>query len=855
MDDTSQLTNLESGPTITPNGRQLVTEMMLTDRELPAVQSFLKLVARRMPSFSFAASAEFNHFIRTVIHEAQRYPTLPPRLIFPHLTYRRIKAIITRASLRQKKNRKLLWRNATIGITFDGGKIGHKKYTVVCGRRIDCHDKPIYWKIHKECRNKDDFKVFYIALQKELQSIGATVGTVTIDGEAAQRFAMKELFSTGEYLSCFPGVLLKPIHVYCCNHLANLAVQDSIQKIPLLREVHEKILSFVSKAHRTDITELLGAACPTYASHRWLGLKKVCEFIRWRRLKIIENNLLATSDVANIILFELLIFPMYQLQLVLESNERSLGDVFPALFAVFGQLNQLSHHPAFDSAEWLYSIREFMRNIYNRFFSGTRGNRLALAFACTPTGMNIFRDRNLPLLFSWTPDAVPCFSVASASTGPRRLSIANLNVSYRKATQPSVPVAPLNGELFKRGIPEERMGSSFSDLMTLLPSISAPLQARLPFVKASPIVEDESSSNTSDNSSTDTNSEERRLKKAEAIRRKRKIHIQPKESAPSLSTPPSQNNTSKAPVQSPQPVPKVSVNSTPSGKQQGRNLAQNTNPISALPITQGVTIQPQPVIPPRSDASLPPIPQLQFVSALSAPVISNVRQANTTQHPQLHVTPHAIQPTLHGILQRNAGRPIHETEESEDKSDSISSTLSSSASLSSFSEDVSSSPASAQPSSSTSEDIDDEVVEVASSSSFPSEDFLSTDREKEIIQTIMNRINQDWIPNLTSAFDQFLSDILTPLTTQYAEQLKLYFAQSLASYQPRIVIQDPLLYYETIQGASFITDLYSVICNILSGCPCSEAQCERMFSRMRLLVGERRYSLTFRRLDELLSLL
>ena len=126
MDDTSQLTNLESGPTITPNGRQLVTEMMLTDRELPAVQSFLKLVARRMPSFSFAASAEFNHFIRTVIHEAQRYPTLPPRLIFPHLTYRRIKAIITRASLRQKKNRKLLWRNATIGITFDGGKIGHK---------------------------------------------------------------------------------------------------------------------------------------------------------------------------------------------------------------------------------------------------------------------------------------------------------------------------------------------------------------------------------------------------------------------------------------------------------------------------------------------------------------------------------------------------------------------------------------------------------------------------------------------------------------------------------------------------------------------------------------------------------
>ena len=196
-----------------PDARQLQIRESIEGTLPPAVEAFLNVLTRGYLSFSFLSSDSFNKFIKVLITEARLHPTVPSTRIFPTLTYHSISRILHQTARRKKSALLSRWRNSTLGISFDGGKIGHKKYTVVCARRLDCPDTQRFWLLEKEHKTKEDFKKLFAAMHNSLAKIGAHVGSITIDGEASQRFAIMEQFSRTEFEQLSPDAYLRPIHI------------------------------------------------------------------------------------------------------------------------------------------------------------------------------------------------------------------------------------------------------------------------------------------------------------------------------------------------------------------------------------------------------------------------------------------------------------------------------------------------------------------------------------------------------------------------------------------------------------------------------------------------------------------
>ena len=149
-------------------------------------------------------------------------------------------------------------------------------------------------------------------------------------------------------------------------------------------------------------------------------------------------------------------------------------------------------------------------------------------------------------------------------------------------------------------------------------------------------------------------------------------------------------------------------------------------------------------------------------------------------------------------------------------------------------------------------DEEDDVEVIFQNSSFPPEQFTSMEREKELITSIITRIHGDWEPGLLVGFDRYLDHVLSTKNPTDKTELKHLFETSLSPYSAPPVSRNPFVYYERMQVGSTRNITYSVICMSLLNASPSEASCERIFSILRYIVGERRRSLTKRRLNDLL---
>ena len=208
-------------PSTSVSSREYTLRTRVFGRRRPVMEAFLALLSTRQPSFSFFASPQFNNFIRSIIIEAQQHPDIPPDDIFPRLSYTTVTALVTSEARKIRQLMTKYYRKATVSIAFDGGKIGSKEYTVICVKRVDTVGAMSFFQLKKKHSSKEDFKKLFNDLVEELNVCGAIIATVTIDGEAAQRYALKDLFSVKEYEDKYPNSELRPIHIYCTNHLVN----------------------------------------------------------------------------------------------------------------------------------------------------------------------------------------------------------------------------------------------------------------------------------------------------------------------------------------------------------------------------------------------------------------------------------------------------------------------------------------------------------------------------------------------------------------------------------------------------------------------------------------------------------
>ena len=920
----------DASSTPDPEERAHIISRLVLDQASPSKKAFMRFVAKRQPAFSLLSSSEFNTFIQTVITEARLHPRLPAKHIFPILTYRGIRAMIMKEAKKERSALRKQWKGSTLNVMFDGGKIGQKHYTVVCVKPLDCPGEIRFWRLKKKCRKKDNFIHLLKDLQTEFATFGATIGAVTIDGEAAQRFALQDTLKSPQFEQEFPNTHFKPLHVYCRNHLVNLSFQDVFETSTHLSAIKTSILNFVRAAHQTGAAERLGGSCPTFTDTRWLALIDICQFIRSHRDKIIAEQFLKEADVYEIFRFELLISPLMDLQKILEASTSTMSDVFPAVITTLDKHTLLMQNPLFQNQSWMLSLREVMRYLYNRLLAGDRGNETALAYALTPAGMEAFRRMNFT-----DHDTLDKYiqkqewKKVSNHDGIKKLSQVYAESIY-KAEEATTTTTTSSSSSSSASSSSSSISSNLSTEISSLPEDVTLTQRNLTFeelLSASRMVLDMESKlqleETSDEISSsnglqhaeenNADSDFQQAGKQNIKKKGRKLERQEDKSNPALraqspvmpnplstdqSPQPPSHTRSLQTLPLPEPISRPFIFPfypiPPKNKRTTNSSSITSHPI--LPTTHSQSsglAQAQPVKPnatlkddeDESDTSSKPIRKLfpqrrsirpylnsqlsqdsskqkrevqQHITDIFKPSGDQKKKEKIASNPENKEIPKKRkmrQATLISHSKKHKRRKVFNVTIDPDalvEGDNQSSIVGEDES--SFSEPSEDSAAEADQEGAIEEEEEHDVEVVFQNTTIPFEAFTSLDREIEIINLIVSRIHGDWELGLRSGFEKYVEKVLSTKNTTDKEELKQLFQVSLSSYSAPPVSQNPFVYYERMQVANTRNITYSVICMSLLNASCSEASCERVFSILRYIVGDRRRSLTKRRLNDLLMI-
>ena len=187
--------------------------------------------------------------------------------------------------------------------------------------------------IENDGYDKWKYKQLFSFLIYQCIKQGLTVCAVITDGLRAQRTALMELIEEAEdqnIRAIFP--------VYCMAHLTQLVFTDTLNRCNRMKEMMNKIHSFVSLLRTSVVTRELGEKCPSLCPTRWLYVVDILIWIDKRKEKInafllaSENNssdLHALPDEWRRLLMILL--PLKRLSLAMESSDCCLWEVIPIL--------------------------------------------------------------------------------------------------------------------------------------------------------------------------------------------------------------------------------------------------------------------------------------------------------------------------------------------------------------------------------------------------------------------------------------------------------------------------------------------------------------------------------------------
>ncbi|KAH7829920.1 uncharacterized protein MONOS_2297 [Monocercomonoides exilis] len=126
--------------------------------------------------------------------------------------------------------------------------------------------------------------------------------------------------------------------------------------------------------------------------------------------------------------------------------------------------------------------------------------------------------------------------------------------------------------------------------------------------------------------------------------------------------------------------------------------------------------------------------------------------------------------------------------------------------------------------------------------------------ENEALEQTQKAVFDDWYPRLIVAFNEVTNIILQGMDDILISGCKALFRRSLLVQDDAVIEDDPYVYYEELALKGDMETVYSNFAFNLIASPCSEAFCERMFSKARRIVGDRRHSLSLISLNTLMRL-
>ena len=188
-------------------------------------------------------------------------------------------------------------------------------------------------------------------------------------------------------LSAPSGIMTRPFHIYCANHLVNLIIEHSCQTNPILQET-AKLLNTISTTTRIySIRTLIGQRCPAWVETRWYTLQNVISFVMRNEVPLLQNRVILPEDLLSIQKFNILYTPLFDLHALFESGATRLCDVFPAAMNAVRDLFSLAETTVFQNA-WRYAVRTIIFFFVHYFFEGSQAHLFRLAYVFHPLGVD-----------------------------------------------------------------------------------------------------------------------------------------------------------------------------------------------------------------------------------------------------------------------------------------------------------------------------------------------------------------------------------------------------------------------------------------------------------------------------------
>ena len=154
------------------------------------------------------------------------------------------------------------------------------------------------------------------------------------------------------------------------------------------------------------------------------------------------------------------------------------------------------------------------------------------------------------------------------------------------------------------------------------------------------------------------------------------------------------------------------------------------------------------------------------------------------------------------------------------------------------------------------EEGDQEVLELEPYSSYADMDLASAppnDDDMKELSELYIEVHSHWYDRIIKGFRYYSQRVLRQAPPQFLSSLSEHFSAYLESYSD-VTGQDLDALFCSRSADTPYTAIYSYLAHGLVSAACSEASCERCFSILRWIVGNRRYSLSLHSLACLLSL-
>ena len=359
-----------------------------TPLQTKLTQLICKLIAGTPTSFSFASSHIFRQFITKLVEIGQKNPNTPLDDIVPIVHSSKISTEMTLLSAIAQERLLNTFRDHFVSVMFDEATINHKKMMAITIMKLEDDAEPAFYRLTPAPSTSNDYTVFVRELERNLIAHNIEITSIITDGLPAQLSGIKAALVSHEQNAI--DTLFRPFHFPCLNHRVNLALVHTLKTIPFLSEIKGTLQTFAAESLTQKYQDILHKHSPKFVHTRWLCLSQICAFIRIKRNEILKHNLLERTTLINILMMEILLTPLLELQLFLESARTKLYQVFPSLIRTFIQYKHILKYSIFREPKWLHAIAEILTSLHTLTLALETGDIIALSFSLSPIGQTLF---------------------------------------------------------------------------------------------------------------------------------------------------------------------------------------------------------------------------------------------------------------------------------------------------------------------------------------------------------------------------------------------------------------------------------------------------------------------------------